>query len=62
MSVDIFANRERKCPVCGKNFLLPYCNIYKTEYRGKRRDYCSYTCFRTAQKILGSGKKSIIVE
>ena len=57
MNVDVFAGRERKCPVCGKEFLLSQYNIYKTVYRGKRRDYCSYTCFRVAQKIIESGRK-----
>ena len=46
--------RMRTCPICNKEFLLPYENIYRhTFWRGKRTvDYCSWTCYRKADKEL----------
>lgn len=43
---------EKKCPICGKEFLV---TTHKWTYKlpGKRNTpiyYCTYTCFRIAQK------------
>lgn len=48
---------EVKCPVCGKVFILPPENVYKIIKRQKRYDFCSYTCFRVAQKADERSKK-----
>lgn len=52
------ADRERVCPVCKKKFLLPLDrNVYRLIVKGKKVDYCSYTCYRTIQKRQERGKK-----
>lgn len=50
MSRSVFDYIVRKCPVCGKEFLLPPENIYRLKVKRKYVDYCSYTCFRVIQK------------
>ena len=57
MEYDIFEDRLRKCPVCGKEFIMPPENVYKLVVKGKVVHYCSYTCFRVIQKRLESRKK-----
>ena len=47
---------EIKCPICGKNFIIPPENIYKFTVNGKLQHYCSYTCYRKVQKERESGK------
>lgn len=42
--------KERKCPVCGKNFVVPPNTVYKIKIRSITKTYCSYTCFRKVQK------------
>lgn len=49
---------DRKCPVCGKPFILPPENTYKLIIKEKRVDYCSYTCFRVEQKKQERNKKN----
>lgn len=51
------SSRDRVCPVCGKRFLLPPENTYKLTVKGKRVDYCSYSCYRVIQKRQERGKK-----
>ena len=46
----VFSDRERKCPVCGKVFIVAPENIYKLEIDKKKQDLCSYTCYRVIQK------------
>jgi len=42
--------RMRVCPICKKEFLLPYENVYRLLIRERVVDYCSWTCYRKAQK------------
>ena len=44
--------RERKCPVCGKVFLLPPENVYKLQINREWQHFCSYTCYRSVQKQI----------
>lgn len=48
---------QRKCPVCGKDFIRPSENIYKIVKNYKTIDYCSYTCWRKAGGDGGNGGK-----
>ena len=40
----------RKCHICGKEFLLAPCNLYKARVNGRVKQFCSYHCFRELQK------------
>lgn len=41
----------RVCPVCGKTFIKPVESIYfMKDNKGRKEYYCSYTCYRFAQK------------
>lgn len=42
----------RKCPVCGKEFYLAPENVYKLVIKEKKVHFCSWTCYRKAQKAL----------
>ena len=33
------------CPKCGKVFLKQPFHVYVGQYKGKRRAFCSWTCF-----------------
>lgn len=53
-SYDLILN-EITCPICGKTKLLPYGTdmkeyVYKLTIKNKLHYYCSYHCFREAQK------------
>lgn len=50
MGRAVFDYIVRKCPVCGKEFLLPPENTYRLKVKGRYRDFCSYTCYRVIQK------------
>lgn len=41
--------RERKCPICGKNFIAAPFHIY----RANSRLVCSWGCVRTYEKKKG---------
>ena len=60
MEYGVFEDRNRKCPVCGKSFILPPENIYKLTVKGKLQHYCSYTCYRKIQVKQEEGKKYTI--
>jgi hypothetical protein len=42
--------REGKCPICGKNFVIPPNTVYRIKIGNSIKTYCSYTCFRVEQK------------
>ena len=46
------------CDICGKQFLKVYNSIYETTFQGKKCHFCSYTCFREAQKVQESIKSN----
>jgi len=46
-----------KCPVCGKWFIMPVSTIYKLNIKGKRVNFCSYTCYRKEQIKQENKKK-----
>ena len=51
--------RMRTCPICSKEFLLPYENIYRHTFYDRRGtvNYCSWTCYRKADKELQEGHR-----
>lgn len=51
--------RMRTCPICSKEFLRPYENIYRHNFRDRRGtvDYCSWACYRKADKELQESRK-----
>jgi len=51
---DYKAFYEKKCSVCGKNFVLPPYNIYKILTKNGSVHQCSYACWRKA----GGGKQA----
>lgn len=55
--ISCFSDRERVCPICGEMFILPPQNVYKLTIKGVILHYCSYTCFRKAQKRKERNKK-----
>jgi hypothetical protein len=55
--MEYLDGRVRICPICNKKFILPCENVYKLIIKGKRKDYCSYTCWMVAQKEQESVKK-----
>lgn len=42
--------RTAKCPICGKEFIVPPYTVYKLRIGKHNFTYCSYSCFRTAEK------------
>ena len=48
----IIALMERKCPVCGKTFIVRYVKdyVYKTTYNSKTKVFCSWGCLRKYEK------------
>ena len=53
--IDLILN-EIDCPVCGKTKILAYGTdmkgyVYKLSIKGRWQYFCSYHCFREAQKI-----------
>lgn len=49
MEVIRYAGKERKCPICGKIFLIEPFHIYKVN----NRLVCSWGCVRTYEKRKG---------
>lgn len=41
--------KEDKCPVCGKNFIIPIETVYKRKTPHDTKYYCSYSCFRKGE-------------
>lgn len=42
--------RSKKCPVCGKEFVLAPYSIYKITVKGKVIYTCGWNCLRTLEK------------
>ena len=55
--MDYLDGIVRICPICGKEFILPCENVYKLIIKGRTKHYCSYTCYRVAQKEIEGAKK-----
>lgn len=49
--------KQSKCPVCKKLFVKPPETVYKLTVNGRKKVYCSYTCFRVDQKKIEAGRK-----
>ena len=47
----------RKCPICGKEFTLAPCHIYKATVNGRVKPLCSYSCVRKLEKEREAKKK-----
>ena len=47
----------RKCPICGKDFVLAPCNIYKLTVDGKIKNFCGWNCMREQEKENEAKKK-----
>ena len=50
--------RVRKCPVCGKEFILSAENIYKARIKGEVKHLCSWGCVRELEREKEAEKKS----
>jgi len=49
MATDIIA--MKKCSVCGKEFVVPYPELWTYRSKGSYRRYqCSYKCYRKTSK------------
>ena len=50
--IQCFAFDERKCPVCGKTFIVNDVDawVYKIDYKKRKKTVCSYHCMREIQK------------
>lgn len=46
---------EKTCPVCGKDFIMSHADLWT--YKIDSRYYCSWTCYRKAQKMKKAAKK-----
>lgn len=53
---------ERKCPVCGKIFILQPLNVYKLYVNEELKHFCSYSCYRVVQKKKEAGEKSKLAQ
>ena len=49
--------KEAVCPECGKEFIVPTDNVYHLVVDGKKRHFCSYSCFRAVQKRKEAKRK-----
>lgn len=49
--------RFKVCPVCGKEFILAPCNIYKLTIDGKIKHLCSWNCMRKLEREKEANKK-----
>ena len=49
--------KEKKCPMCGKNFIFRDNWAYKTTYGDHVKAYCSWTCLRKAEKEKTKAKE-----
>lgn len=47
--------QERKCPVCGKTFIMPDAEqwAYRVTDGRKKRSYCSWHCLREYERANG---------
>ena len=44
MSIYYDDFRERKCPLCKRNFIVPPRNVYKERINGTLTNFCSWKC------------------
>jgi len=51
-----------QCAICGKQFVVPFKNLYKVEFAGKVHNCCSYTCYRKAQRAKQENKQSEYIQ
>ncbi len=51
-----------KCPLCGKEFVCHDQSVYKLRYKNKFLTFCSWTCYRKAEKLKDEGKLKEIAE
>lgn len=49
--------RVVKCFICGKDFIVAPCNLYRAVIEGKVKHFCSYSCFREYEREKEAKKK-----
>lgn len=51
MSCDVNKSDLKKCPICGKEFIMYDPNwIYRFVYNGKTHTFCGWNCMRKFEK------------
>lgn len=55
----MFFIHEKKCPICKKKFPVSWPELwaYKTGGEEHHTFYCSWTCYRTAEKKASMGRE-----
>jgi hypothetical protein len=48
---------EKKCPICGKNFIPAPQHAWGYKENGDFKKVCSYTCHRVAEKAKENKRK-----
>lgn len=43
--------KEKKCPECGKNFIVPSQNVYKEKVGREIKPFCSWKCLCAWRKV-----------